>query len=219
MYMLQKWVIVDVVLLMNTSMHVGIMEQGVGTEEAAKGRGVAPSHKKKSAATPPLSRQKDGMILVPTLLALHAEAAQRQRRVNALPALQGAEATASCTCIATCEPGAGITIAIGPAASGGAGRVRKGTAGEEARVGAAWRRRARTTIRSDSASVASEEDGKTLCRCQRNILALRAGAATAPATRQRPACVPRRGGGAIALHVHPPHAPRAVEPGPERNHL
>ena len=46
MYMLQKWVIVDVVLLMNTSMHVGIMEQGVGTEEAAKGRGVAPSHKK-----------------------------------------------------------------------------------------------------------------------------------------------------------------------------
>ena len=45
MYMLQKWVIVDVVLLMNTSMHVGIMEQGVGTEEAAKGRGVAPSHK------------------------------------------------------------------------------------------------------------------------------------------------------------------------------
>ena len=99
----------------------------------------------------------------------------------------------------------------------GAGRVRKGTAGEEARVGAAWRRRARTTIRSDSASVASEEDGKTLCRCQRKILALRAGAATAPATRQRPACVPRRGGGAIALHVHPPRAPRD-RTGPEINY-
>ena len=31
MYMLQKRVIVDVELLMNTSMHVGIMEQGVCT--------------------------------------------------------------------------------------------------------------------------------------------------------------------------------------------
>ena len=77
MYMLQKRVIVDVELLMNTSMHVGIMEQGVCT--------------------------------------LHVRAWERRRR----------------------------------------------------RVGAAWRRRARTTIRSDSASVASEEDGKTLCRCQR----------------------------------------------------
>ena len=38
MYMLQKCVIVDVELIMNASMHVGIMEQGVRTLRARKRR-------------------------------------------------------------------------------------------------------------------------------------------------------------------------------------
>ena len=88
MYMLQKRVIVDVELLMNTSMHVGIMEQGVCTlhvrawERRRRRVGAAWRRraKKNSAATPPLSRQKDGMTLVPTLLALRAGAAPATRQ-------------------------------------------------------------------------------------------------------------------------------------------
>ena len=53
MYMLQKCVIVDVELIMNASMHVGIMEQGVRTLRARKRRRRVGTASRRRAKTIP----------------------------------------------------------------------------------------------------------------------------------------------------------------------
>ena len=70
--------------------------------EEASGRGLVPSRKNNFAATPPPSRQKDGMTLCRCQHSLRCvqEQQRRRRRVSALPAFQGAAAAPSrCTCI------------------------------------------------------------------------------------------------------------------------